>query len=433
MPREGGPNLWRSSRESLSWEQVANPHAKRLGQPQKVERGAVTDAPFDPALVAATDSGDVGESLLRQPLLQAQLANASAEPLEGEVLGRLVGLPGHGPDARSLRPFGPRPIGYNARDTSRKESRVMRQAPRRLALIVGFVVIPMTVRPCGAQEAVSAATVFSACEPAVQAEANGMPQETADRRCQEAIDRFIASLPRFPNFETIRQITAVTDSVRAALVADCLPRQRCQEIVDRRYEAAKAKAVALMSPSLVQLILEGTTSKEMAKGTIEEQLAYEYKKQAERAEEGNATAQFDLGVRYADGEGVPKDSVQAAAWFRKAAEQGHQGAQAKLSERSRARSVTEDSLTPKTVRWTPGTAHSREFLFEGYKVRVVRTETFSVLAYIESTDDPFRIRMHFRNASGRAFDVSPDIHSFGARAPAEISPLCEPQADREED
>ena len=40
------------------------------------------------------------------------------------------------------------------------------------------------------------------------------------------------------------------------------------------------------------------------------------------AKEGNAPAQFNLGVMYRDGQGVPQDDAQAAAWFRKAAEQG---------------------------------------------------------------------------------------------------------------
>ena len=41
------------------------------------------------------------------------------------------------------------------------------------------------------------------------------------------------------------------------------------------------------------------------------------------AEQGDADAQFNLGVMYAKGVGVPKDASQAVTWFRKAAEQGH--------------------------------------------------------------------------------------------------------------
>lgn len=40
------------------------------------------------------------------------------------------------------------------------------------------------------------------------------------------------------------------------------------------------------------------------------------------AEKGNARAQTNLGVMYANGHGVPRDYGAAAGWFRKAAEQG---------------------------------------------------------------------------------------------------------------
>ena len=48
------------------------------------------------------------------------------------------------------------------------------------------------------------------------------------------------------------------------------------------------------------------------------------------AEQGNANAQYNLGVMYAEGRGVPKNEQVAAAWYRKAAEQGHASAQQKL-------------------------------------------------------------------------------------------------------
>ena len=49
-----------------------------------------------------------------------------------------------------------------------------------------------------------------------------------------------------------------------------------------------------------------------------------------KAESGNAGAQCNLGNRYANGDGVPKDSAEAVKWFRKSAEQGDAKAQAKL-------------------------------------------------------------------------------------------------------
>ena len=40
------------------------------------------------------------------------------------------------------------------------------------------------------------------------------------------------------------------------------------------------------------------------------------------AEQGEAIAQFNLGVMYANGEGVPEDDAEAVRWHRMAAEQG---------------------------------------------------------------------------------------------------------------
>ncbi|MFQ5784790.1 MAG: tetratricopeptide repeat protein, partial [Alphaproteobacteria bacterium] len=48
------------------------------------------------------------------------------------------------------------------------------------------------------------------------------------------------------------------------------------------------------------------------------------------ANEGDARAQFNLGVMYDKGEGVPQDYAEAAKWFRKAAEQGLAVAQTNL-------------------------------------------------------------------------------------------------------
>ena len=44
------------------------------------------------------------------------------------------------------------------------------------------------------------------------------------------------------------------------------------------------------------------------------------------AEQGNATAQFNLGLMYASGEGVPEDDVTAYAWLNIAAAQGQSSA-----------------------------------------------------------------------------------------------------------
>ena len=49
-----------------------------------------------------------------------------------------------------------------------------------------------------------------------------------------------------------------------------------------------------------------------------------------RADQGNATAQYDLGVMYANGLGVPEDDAEAVRWYRLAAEQGNVDAQSAL-------------------------------------------------------------------------------------------------------
>jgi uncharacterized protein len=48
------------------------------------------------------------------------------------------------------------------------------------------------------------------------------------------------------------------------------------------------------------------------------------------ADQGNALAQFNLGVMYTNGRGVPQDYAQAGVWYRKAADQGYALAQASL-------------------------------------------------------------------------------------------------------
>ena len=48
------------------------------------------------------------------------------------------------------------------------------------------------------------------------------------------------------------------------------------------------------------------------------------------AEQGNAGAQYNLGIMYYKGQGVPRDDAEALQWFRKAAEQGYAKAQYNL-------------------------------------------------------------------------------------------------------
>lgn len=51
------------------------------------------------------------------------------------------------------------------------------------------------------------------------------------------------------------------------------------------------------------------------------------------AEQGNREAQYQLGLKYLTGDGVPRSLVQAAQWFHSAAELGQMDAQYQLSLR----------------------------------------------------------------------------------------------------
>ena len=62
------------------------------------------------------------------------------------------------------------------------------------------------------------------------------------------------------------------------------------------------------------------------------------------AEQGDAEAQFILGVMYANGEGVPENYVRAYAWLNLAAAQGHEDAvsgKADLQPRMTAAQIAE--------------------------------------------------------------------------------------------
>lgn len=69
-----------------------------------------------------------------------------------------------------------------------------------------------------------------------------------------------------------------------------------------------------------------------------------------RAADGDAEAQFDLGVMHADDEGVPQSDTEAVKWFRLAAEQGSASAQFNLGFMyANGRGVPQNDT--ETVKW----------------------------------------------------------------------------------
>ena len=69
-----------------------------------------------------------------------------------------------------------------------------------------------------------------------------------------------------------------------------------------------------------------------------------------KAEQGDADAQFNLGLRYVSGEGVPKNHKEAVKWYRLSAEQGFAKAQCNLGVcYAKGKDVPQDNK--EAVRW----------------------------------------------------------------------------------
>ena len=78
----------------------------------------------------------------------------------------------------------------------------------------------------------------------------------------------------------------------------------------------KKMMVALLSLGLVQAVWADNVP--------------DFKETLQAAEQGNAQAQFNLGLMYDQGRGVRQNHAQAVQWYRKAAEQGDAEAQLNL-------------------------------------------------------------------------------------------------------
>ncbi len=78
-----------------------------------MKRGAVPQTALNATHVAPTDARSVGQGFLGQALLFTHAPDATSELLEGTMLGGLADRTWHAQNAGALRPFGPRPMGYN--------------------------------------------------------------------------------------------------------------------------------------------------------------------------------------------------------------------------------------------------------------------------------------------------------------------------------
>jgi TPR repeat protein len=79
------------------------------------------------------------------------------------------------------------------------------------------------------------------------------------------------------------------------------------------------------------------------------------------AEQNDPKAQYNLGLCYLKGTGVPKDEAEAARWFRKAAEQGHVWAQCNLGRcYAQGLGVTQDHT--EALKWYRKAAEQKDAL-----------------------------------------------------------------------
>jgi TPR repeat protein len=65
------------------------------------------------------------------------------------------------------------------------------------------------------------------------------------------------------------------------------------------------------------------------------------------ADQGDVVAQFNIGIAFLNGYGVPKDSAEAETWFRKAANQGYAAAQNSLGNMYQAKNAADAAQNPR--------------------------------------------------------------------------------------
>jgi hypothetical protein len=92
------------------------------------------------------------------------------------------------------------------------------------------------------------------------------------------------------------------------------------------------------------------------------------------AEQGNALAQWRLGVMYDNGEGVPEDDAEAVRWYRLAAEQGLVPAQFNLGVKyANGRGVPQDYVLA-YMWWNLAAAQEHEGPYEGARTNKAAIE-----------------------------------------------------------
>jgi hypothetical protein len=92
--------------------------------------------------------------------------------------------------------------------------------------------------------------------------------------------------------------------------------------------AAKAAYLGYRAQELQQIANREIARQEAQRQEVQRQ--EEARLLLEKAEQGNAVAQFNLGVKYATGQGIARNDAEAVKWFRLAVNQGNADAQNSL-------------------------------------------------------------------------------------------------------
>ena len=124
-----------------------------------------------------------------------------------------------------------------------------------------------------------------------------------------------------------------------AVLAGC---QSGPNIEESRREAEQGDARAQYNLGILYYYGQGSLKDYVGRGRFQDyREAVKWFRKA--AEQGNASAQFYLGASYNLGRGVPKDYAEAVRWYRLAAEQGFSSAQLLLGNAySSGRGVPKD-------------------------------------------------------------------------------------------
>ena len=92
----------------------------------------------------------------------------------------------------------------------------------------------------------------------------------------------------------------------------------------------RAAVIILIISLLITGLAVASPMEDAAKAYARGDYKTAYRLNKSLAVQGNADAQFNLGIMYDNSQGVPQDYSEAVKWYRKAADQGHAHAQSNL-------------------------------------------------------------------------------------------------------